>query len=707
MGRKETASGKNGKIIRPGYSFRAACSGRMLKFLLITVFICALLVFSAGAEDGFSYSVSTWEELPETFEKCSTAHENSYTVYYAARMDLSNNQERVSQELFATGVETYSCSFSNEIFRPSMRISKIVYSDPFKICHSEDEVVSYINQCAEEDTADFRIYFGSALSDALFADGHYELQRVLGRSRLLHPEKYSYLEESRRISLSGAAFYPKGLSSGEIVTTVSDFVRVFNDHADRLETEFSIPVTEEVQSRLCQISETGRKDRNDWTLMTDIRENSGIYMSSSAQNGIFYIFSDLKYMTGRKILYALDTDQLFLLNSREKHTLDIAMAMVKQAKGTGAEIEKAVHDALCERITYSSDSEENNDDDCAIGALINGLANCDGYADAFYLCGGLAGLEVRYQFGTMMPQTQEERIQAADDSTHLWNLIRINDQWLMVDVTWDDLDDGKTAYTYFNMDASQARHSHIWDTEALLNPIDAYAKEGARGQDLQQISVNTWDELYGTVKALAVGPKPDRISLSCSPLLNPKANSDRLSTILYSLGIVDFDWSLSAVAAEVFNIEYASHFVIISELDEVEEIICDYAKRDIRSFILYFPVDKYRFLFSDECNGMTRLLAGSMLINPGRFSYISDYGRVTLEDAEFFSSDMHWTRASVKNMSDVRQEIMQFVQAGGRNLLIDYSAGIDLYENYPQLSDALYNAGIRSFDWNFFSPKVV
>jgi len=50
---------------------------------------------------------------------------------------------------------------------------------------------------------------------------------------------------------------------------------------------------------------------------------------------------------------------------------------------------KLVHDWICDHVVYVDD-ETTDEDDTAIGAILNGRANCDGYADAFYLIGSLA-----------------------------------------------------------------------------------------------------------------------------------------------------------------------------------------------------------------------------------------------------------------------------------------------------------------------------
>ena len=147
--------------------------------------------------------------------------------------------------------------------------------------------------------------------------------------------------------------------------------------------------------------------------------------------------------------------------SRERFDIAAARALASACRSNDPlETVRKIHDALCDRIVYTSD-EDMDEDDTAVGALLNGQANCDGYSDAFFLVGRLAGLEVRYQHGDSREKGTDEKNR---DVSHLWNLVRIGGAWYLVDVTWDDQDYG-TIYTWFCIGADKARQSHIWNEE--------------------------------------------------------------------------------------------------------------------------------------------------------------------------------------------------------------------------------------------------
>ncbi len=94
--------------------------------------------------------------------------------------------------------------------------------------------------------------------------------------------------------------------------------------------------------------------------------------------------------------------------------------------------------------------------------LPDGKANCQGYADAFYLLASLAGFDVR--------------ILGSDD--HAWNSICINNNWYTVDATFNDINDH----------ASDVK-TYIW----FNAPVDTDEHEPYGGMDMFDWLVNTPD----------------------------------------------------------------------------------------------------------------------------------------------------------------------------------------------------------------------
>jgi len=81
------------------------------------------------------------------------------------------------------------------------------------------------------------------------------------------------------------------------------------------------------------------------------------------------------------------------------------------------------------------------------GALILGKAVCSGYAQAYSLLAKAVGLESYYVEGLVDYN--------GDEILHAWNRVKIEDQWLVVDTTWDD-NEAPTKYLWFNQPTSVA-----------------------------------------------------------------------------------------------------------------------------------------------------------------------------------------------------------------------------------------------------------
>lgn len=85
---------------------------------------------------------------------------------------------------------------------------------------------------------------------------------------------------------------------------------------------------------------------------------------------------------------------------------------------------KKLHDYLIQNITYDKDYK---DGDITIsnkstGALFNKIALCSGYSDTFAL---------------MLDMLKIPNFRVSNNE-HIWNVIKFNNEWRHIDVTWDD-----------------------------------------------------------------------------------------------------------------------------------------------------------------------------------------------------------------------------------------------------------------------------
>ncbi|MBQ6708180.1 MAG: hypothetical protein IJM97_04430 [Clostridia bacterium] len=119
-------------------------------------------------------------------------------------------------------------------------------------------------------------------------------------------------------------------------------------------------------------------------------------------------------------------------------------------------VELYLHDYIIGRCSYTE--KKPGDERNVYGALINGVASCEGYSYAMkYLC-DLFELDCYVIFGRAENKN-------GDIGNHLWNIINIDGDKYHLDVTWNDTiakDDpsGDYRYMYFNVTDDEISQTH-------------------------------------------------------------------------------------------------------------------------------------------------------------------------------------------------------------------------------------------------------
>ncbi len=156
---------------------------------------------------------------------------------------------------------------------------------------------------------------------------------------------------------------------------------------------------------------------------------------------------------------------------------------------TEFEKEVALHDYLVENCEYSRDTSQPPGSDIyrAYGALVNGDAVCNGYAEALQLLFACAGIESQFVVGT------------ADGVEHAWNLVCLDDVWYHLDATWNDpVPDQKDVviHTYFNVKDDIIAETHTWNQEnypeAFGMDYNYYVYNNLYFRDFNEYKVNAY-----------------------------------------------------------------------------------------------------------------------------------------------------------------------------------------------------------------------
>ena len=114
-----------------------------------------------------------------------------------------------------------------------------------------------------------------------------------------------------------------------------------------------------------------------------------------------------------------------------------------------------VHDAIINSCVYSD--EDILSESTVEGVFVEKRAKCSGYARAFKLLLGKAGIESVLVHGTATDYDE-------NSVKHMWNAVKLDGSWYFTDITWDDpvSDDGTNFlhHTFFNMTADMLNRTH-------------------------------------------------------------------------------------------------------------------------------------------------------------------------------------------------------------------------------------------------------
>ena len=185
---------------------------------------------------------------------------------------------------------------------------------------------------------------------------------------------------------------------------------------------------------------------------------------SNAQN--VWLILTLQEYPGTRVANAYLSGDTDWLSTDEMKLYKVAVGIVdkiKQDKSNRGLEDRSmrIYEEIINRVTYvSGDMNHQPRFVTAIGALIDGKANCQGYTDAFYMLGRMCGLNVGRISGT------------ANGNPHMWNTVnysREKGSTYFVDVTWGDSrfqksTDGTKAdsYIYFNAPVEIMQVTHKW-----------------------------------------------------------------------------------------------------------------------------------------------------------------------------------------------------------------------------------------------------
>ena len=184
-----------------------------------------------------------------------------------------------------------------------------------------------------------------------------------------------------------------------------------------------------------------------------------VYLTVATQEPeLFYLdrtYETAAEMKSVSMYYTYDREAAEKMQKQMEREAD---RIISSLSSTQNEAQKLlmIHDRICAGCRY----EKTLNSDNAYGCLIEGAAQCEGYAMAFLYVARRAGLEM------MCVPGKTDKGEA-----HIWNIAKIGGNYYNMDITWDDDDtyEGETAHVCFAV-PDDAFEDHIPEKETFLPP---------------------------------------------------------------------------------------------------------------------------------------------------------------------------------------------------------------------------------------------
>lgn len=175
----------------------------------------------------------------------------------------------------------------------------------------------------------------------------------------------------------------------------------------------------------------------------------------------FYIKNWVVYDSGKiKFNYVETIENIRGKNESLNKKVDKILKEIVKPNYTDFDKVKAVHDYLVLNTAYDYENYRNgttpNDSYTAYGALVLGVAVCDGYTRAANLLLDRLDIESIYVHGSI------------SEGLHSWNMVKLDGSYFHMDVTWDDPvpnKEGFVSYKYFLVDSEELAKDHTWNQQ--------------------------------------------------------------------------------------------------------------------------------------------------------------------------------------------------------------------------------------------------
>ena len=404
---------------------------------VLLVLICILGVAAAQAAVKTDFSVSTADKLEAAFKYVKKHNVTEFTV----TMDAALYKKMTADDHYALKRELLLCGAdrpgSYTYYASSRRFEfNVTWTDRAGYAvTTKSGLKDAVQSSIKKGTVKYTLVLGKKLYASMSEDDFAAYYTLLG-SLCVSRQSFTYYSGLDVIMVNDVTV-PE---NSRYVTTLDAAEDYIKRMSGRESGEYWIFMSPSLYEKILaeKVSAYGAKI----TRFSALMNYNGVFDWHYRYNDTYHYINpyDLEYYPGWRILNAVDSGREASLGSMDQRALSAARKIVDgldisgYTGGTKA-VKKAaaIAEALAVRTVYRIVNAADYDD-CAYGPLLYGEANCDGYADAFYLCAGLAGLHARLMQGYALDPYDRS------GDTHVWNLIKTGGKWYLVDVTWCDPD---------------------------------------------------------------------------------------------------------------------------------------------------------------------------------------------------------------------------------------------------------------------------
>lgn len=149
------------------------------------------------------------------------------------------------------------------------------------------------------------------------------------------------------------------------------------------------------------------------------------------------------------INYSIPQAELIEIKKETPGLVQDAVSQIDTAGKSQYDLVCAVNDYLCDTVYYPPNEPYEPVTHTAYGALADGCAVCEGYSCAAKLMLNALGIGADIEVGTCI-----------DGGGHAWNLVKVDDAWYQMDVTWNDGSNAREEYLLVTDDFM--RQSRTW-----------------------------------------------------------------------------------------------------------------------------------------------------------------------------------------------------------------------------------------------------